>query len=528
MLVDLGIIVESVLSDVLSKFTDLPILQTDGFAESALFLEKLTPDFLLRHSFIPIEVNGDQIVLATSNPFNHEIFHGVSYTLGHTISLVVGGKTDIASQIRSLYQNQVNGTLGANGSDQSLETPENHLSKDEIERLRDMAADAPVVGLVNSILSDALLGKASDIHLEPSSKVYRIRFRTNGILNTYATRTALEYPAVASRIKILAGMDIAERRLPQDGRFRSIIRGKRVDIRASSVPTQHGESLVLRLLNVGDGVGSPEALGFDAMARGFIERMMARPHGIFLVTGPTGSGKTTTLYSALKLLNADTQKIITVEDPIEYEVEHVNQIQVNSDIGLTFAACLRSILRQDPDVLLIGEIRDSETAEIAVRAALTGHLVLATLHTNDALSAVSRLSDMGIEDYLISSTLNGILAQRLVRTLCNNCKMPTIVNDAMLHRILPRLPDLELSKVHNFHEANACKECLQSGYAGRTTICEYLEFGGENKVSEPNIMSAVGATKNRELIEMTMTACGLALAMEGTTSLEEVLRTTHV
>lgn len=524
MIVDLGILTETDLTYALADFTGLTQIGSEDLPGEPLFSEKISEEFLLRHSFIPIQKNDTDVVLATSNPFNQEIFDGVAYRLDATISLVVCGKTDITSSIRVLYQTDE----GDSHQSESLVSGDEHLSKDDIERLRDMAADAPVVSLVNGILTEACQIGASDIHLEPGQKTYRVRFRTNGVLNTHTSRAVVEYAAVSSRIKILAGMDIAERRLPQDGRFRSIVRGTKIDIRVSSVPTQHGESIVLRLLNVGDGVGSLEALGFDADTRVFIERMATRPHGIFLVTGPTGSGKTTTLYSALKLLDADTKKIITVEDPIEYEMDSVNQIQVNSAIGLTFASCLRSILRQDPDIVLIGEIRDSETAEIAVRAALTGHLVLATLHTNDAQSAISRLADMGIEDYLVATTLNGVLAQRLVRTLCEQCKRASSVEEDYLDSLSPSWRNSIIHQSSQIYLANSCEQCVQTGYDARTTISEFLEVDSNNR-SVVRRFGAIGdGTVQKSLVEHNIMDSGVAKVLSGLTSLEEILRVTHV
>ncbi len=395
---------------------------------------------------------------------------------------------------------------------------------DDVSHLRELAEEAPVIELVNNILAQAMDQRASDIHIEPEESVFNVRMRTDGILHTRMVLPASRYPAVASRVKLISGMDIAERRLPQDGRLSVRVSGQEVDVRASSVPAVHGESIVLRLLPKERGDLSLEGLGFSAPDLTLFRTWAAEPHGVILVTGPTGSGKSTTLYATLEELNQRDRKIITVEDPVEYEVDGVTQIQANSDIGYTFARALRAILRQDPDIIMIGEIRDLETAEIAVQSSLTGHLVLSTLHTNDAVSAFTRLVDMGVEPFLVATSVRAVQAQRLVRRLCPHCSRSASVLPAV-ERMVAGL--VENHGAANWKAATGCTYCQGTGYRGRLGIYELVDVTPE---LQELVIAGATAERMRALVSKqggrTLRDDGLLKARIGLTTVEEVIRVT--
>ncbi len=395
---------------------------------------------------------------------------------------------------------------------------------DDVSHLRELAEEAPVIELVNNILAQAMDQRASDIHIEPEESVFNVRLRTDGILHTRMVLPASRYPAVASRVKLISGMDIAERRLPQDGRLSVRVSGQEVDVRASAVPAVHGESIVLRLLPKERDDLSLERLGFSARDLALFRTWAAEPHGVVLVTGPTGSGKSTTLYATLEEMNQRDRKIITVEDPVEYEVEGVTQIQANSDIGYTFARALRAILRQDPDVIMIGEIRDLETAEIAVQSSLTGHLVLSTLHTNDAVSAFTRLVDMGVEPFLVATSVRAVQAQRLVRRLCPHCSRPAAVLPVFEQMAGPLAGE---GAEACWKEAVGCPRCQGTGYRGRLGIYELVDVTPE---LQELVIAGATAEKMRNLVNAqggrTLRDDGLLKARAGLTTVEEVVRVT--
>jgi general secretion pathway protein E len=388
-----------------------------------------------------------------------------------------------------------------------------------------MASEGPVIRLVNLIITKAIETRASDIHFEPFEDQFRVRYRIDGVLHDVESPPKRLQAAIASRVKIMAKLNIAERRLPQDGRIMLRVKGKEIDFRVSSVPTIYGESIVLRILDKSSIVLDIEKLGFPQDTLTGFNDLIQRPHGIILVTGPTGSGKTTTLYCALEKINAPDKKIITIEDPVEYQLKGINQIQVKPSIGLSFANALRSIVRQDPDVILIGEIRDAETAEIAIHSALTGHLVLSTLHTNDAPSAVTRLIDMGMEDFLLSSTLIGILAQRLVRVVCAHCQVPYRPDPAILKEMHFDGWEAEPSKIVG---VKGCEHCAQTGYWGRAGIFEFL------KVTE-EVQKLILGRKDANMIKeaarqggmRTLREDGWLKVRQGMTTVSEVLRVTQ-
>ena len=396
---------------------------------------------------------------------------------------------------------------------------------DDVSHLRELAEEAPVIELVNNILAQAMDQRASDIHIEPEELVFHVRMRTDGILHTRMTLPASRYPAVASRVKLISGMDIAERRLPQDGRLSARVSGQEIDVRASAVPAVHGESIVLRLLPKERQELSLERLGFSRRDLDLFRTWAREPHGIVLVTGPTGSGKSTTLYATLEEMNQRDRKMITVEDPVEYEVEGVTQIQANAEIGYTFARALRAILRQDPDVIMIGEIRDLETAEIAVQSALTGHLVLSTLHTNDAVSAFTRLIDMGVEPFLVATSVRAVQAQRLVRRLCPSCSRPAAEVLPAVARIVE--PLVAPGTVADWRTAVGCPHCQGTGYRGRLGIYELVDVTPE---LQELIIASATAEKMRAVANAqggrTLREDGLLKAMAGQTTVEEVVRVT--
>jgi general secretion pathway protein E len=394
---------------------------------------------------------------------------------------------------------------------------------DDVGHLRELAEEAPVIELVNNILAQAMDSRASEIHIEPEEQLFHVRMRIDGILHTRMTLPASRYPAVASRVKLISGMDIAERRLPQDGRLSARVSGQDVDIRASAVPAVHGESLVLRLLPKERQELSLEKLGFAPRDLSMFRHWAREPHGIVLVTGPTGSGKSTTLYGALEEMNGRDRKIITVEDPVEYQVPGVTQIQAVADIGYTFARALRAILRQDPDVIMIGEIRDLETAEIAVQSALTGHLVLSTLHTNDAVSAFTRLVDMGVEPFLVATSVRAVQAQRLVRRLCPQCNAPAEVLPAVARLV----EGLAADDPPRWRQAVGCAHCQGTGYRGRLGIYELVDVTPE---LQELILGRATAERMRALATAqggrTLREDGLLKARAGLTTVEEVVRVT--
>lgn len=397
----------------------------------------------------------------------------------------------------------------------------------DIEQLRQLAEEAPVIAFVNNLLSQAYSQRASDVHIEPGEHILEARFRIDGILYTRFSLPRERFPAISSRIKLISGMDIAERRLPQDGRLSLRLSGDAVDLRVSTVPGVHGESVVLRLLPKESRGFSLETLGLESDTYGLFRQWISEPHGIILVTGPTGSGKSTTLYSALESINDRSKKIITVEDPVEYHLEGITQIQTHSEIGYTFARALRSILRQDPDVILIGEIRDKETAEIAVQASLTGHLVISTLHTNDALSAFTRLIDMGIEPFLVATPIRAVIAQRLVRQLCPECSQPAEPVQAIRESARILIPEEWKQREPNWRDPLGCPVCQGTGYKGRIGIYEALAVTPE---MQDMILSRKAAGDMRCLAKTqgarTLREDGLLKAWKGITSLAEVLRVT--
>jgi general secretion pathway protein E len=520
-LVQLGMVSERDLADALGVQLGLEVIGPDRYPDAAPIAEALTPEFLRGARAVPVAVaddpSGEQVLVAMADPLDEFTRHALVVALGRPVIPLVGTPSDIDIAIQRLYgegSGRMAQPVDAYGGDDAAQAQ-------DIQQLRDLASEAPVIRLVNLIISRALEVRASDIHIEPFEHRLAVRYRVDGTLRDSEAPPVRSTAAVISRIKVLARLNIAERRLPQDGRIRLRIEGREIDMRISTVPAMHGESVVMRILDRASVPLDFETLGFTGKSRRALESMLARPHGIILVTGPTGSGKTTTLYAVLNALNSPERKILTVEDPVEYQLDGVNQIQVRPAIGLSFANALRSILRQDPDVIMVGEMRDLETAKIAVQAALTGHQVLSTLHTNDAASSVTRLLDMGVEDYLVTSTLTGVVAQRLVRILCPACREP--------YQALPELAaELGLSRLTGgapatLYRARGCARCEHSGFFGRTSILEVMPM---DDALGREVLAHADATRLRQVARAAGTASmredGLRKALAGVTTLEEV------
>ncbi len=518
LLMRFGFVREADLLGELALHLDVPLLKRDEWPTEPIAAEQLNVDFLANARVVPVAIDEQRIRLAMAEPQDEFTRKGIAMRLGRRVEPVLAGATEIESLIERLYaverEEPDSAESGWAGDDD-----------ENIEHLRDMASEAPVIRAVNQIINNAVEQGASDIHIEPFEDELIVRYRIDGMLHEQDAPPRRMTAAIISRIKIMGRLNIAERRLPQDGRIQLRAHGKEIDLRVSTVPTLYGESVVMRILD-------RESIHFDLETMGFSDEVLARfretlalPHGILLVTGPTGSGKTTTLYAALNELNAPHRKIITVEDPVEYQLSGINQIQVSVKAGLNFASALRAIVRQDPDVIMLGEMRDLETARTAIQSALTGHTVLSTLHTNDAPSAVTRLIDMGVEDYLISSTVNGVLAQRLVRKLCPHCRESYQPPAGLVAEL--RLRELAGGEALLWR-ADGCGECNHTGYRGRTVIHEFLRI---DDAIRDRIMAQADAGQLAQLARArgmrTMAEDGLSKALRGVTSLEEVMRVTR-
>ena len=518
-LVNLGLVSEVDAARALAEHLQLDFIAQGAFPDLLPEVDGLLPDFLKAHRVVPLQVDGRQLHVAMANPQDAFVVKALGLTTGLAVRPAVGVPTEVeAALIRLLDESPAS-------DEQDEADPFEGDAGDFVEHLRDLASEAPVIRLVNTIIGRVIELRASDIHLEPFDDGLHVRYRVDGVLHPGEVVPAAQGAAVSSRVKLLAHLDIAERRLPQDGRIKTRVKGRELDLRVSTVPTVHGESVVMRVLDRASVRLSLEDMGFEKDTLARFNQLIHRPHGILLVTGPTGSGKTTTLYAALAKLDSVSQKIITVEDPVEYQLEGINQIQVHSQINLTFANALRSILRQDPDIIMIGEMRDGETAQIAVQSSLTGHLVLSTLHTNTAASAVVRMQDMGVERYLITSTVNGVLAQRLVRRLCPHCKTPVQPDPALLQSSgLGRF----LSGGAPVYEARGCDHCRGTGYQGRTAIHELLVV---DEAMRSAILQGLDASALQSIAVKagmyTLYDDGLRKVAAGVTSLDEVLRATQ-
>jgi general secretion pathway protein E len=518
-LVKLGLVSEHDVAESLSTQLGLPLVKQQCFPDELPVDEQISHKFLRENLALILEEEDDYLTVVMADPQDRYVLEALALFTGKRIIPRIGITSEIDQAIEQRYRIQ-GATQGAEDEIDSVQF------LDDVEQLKELASEAPVIKLVNQLIQQAVAAGASDIHIEPFEGLLKVRYRVDGLLREVDAPPPRSTAAVISRIKIMANLNIAERRLAQDGRFKVRIRGKEIDLRVSTVPTMYGESVVLRLLHRDDVALDFSALGFSPELEGNILDILTLPHGILLVTGPTGSGKSTTLYAALMHLNTPERKILTVEDPVEYNIEGVNQMQVKPQIGLTFANALRSIVRQDPDVIMIGEMRDEETAAIAVQSALTGHLVLSTLHTNDAAGSITRLLDMGVEDYLLTSTVNAVLAQRLVRSPCHICREPyTPMDEVVLRWGLRRFAG---DSPITLYQAAGCEHCGHTGYSGRIAILELLVMTDSIKQlilkhsDAGEIARAAAAGGMRFMLDD-----GLCKAVAGETTLEEVRRVTQ-
>lgn len=509
----LGLASEEVLACAIAKASGLPLLERAAMPSKPVEGPPLSAAFLHDVRAVPIarvgEARAQRVLIAVSNPFESFAAEALAFAYGCPTELAVARASDIEATIERLY---------AADSDVPVDDV---IDDDDLERLKDVVSDAPVIRAVNRLIAQAVDAQASDIHIEPAEDVLAVRLRIDGQLRHLPPLPAVMRSSFVSRIKVMASLDIAERRKPQDGRMRVAVRGHEIDLRVATAPSIHGESVVMRILDRSSLALDFATLGFGAEIVDSFRRAVSHPHGIVLVTGPTGSGKTTTLYAALAELNAPERKLLTVEDPIEYRLPGVIQSQVNPAIDYTFSAALRSFLRQDPDVIMVGEIRDAETAQIAVQAALTGHLILSTLHTNTAAGAVSRLVDMGVEPFLLSSVLRGVLAQRLVRRLCASCKLPYDARAALAGIA----GDARIPAEAGYCRPVGCEECGHTGYSGRVAVLEFLVIDdtvGRLILSGSDTRSITDAARAAGM--SSLFDDGIAKAARGLTTIEEVLR----
>jgi type IV pilus assembly protein PilB len=525
-LIKTGAIEESKLTDFLSKQYGVPAINLKDFDIDAEIIKLVPKEVAEKHLVIPVNRAGPSLIVAMCDPSNIYAVDDLKFLTGYNVEPVVASEISIREAIERYYAEKgpdMNALVEEMADDIEVAKEEEEGNVEEMARAAD---DAPVVKLVNLILQDSIKKRASDIHVEPYEKDFRVRFRIDGSLYEVMRPPMKLRNAITSRLKIMANLDISERRLPQDGRIKiKLGGGKEMDFRVSVCPTLFGEKVVLRLLDKSNLQLDMTKLGFDAQPLAWFKEAIERPYGMVLVTGPTGSGKTTTLYSALSSLNQIDTNIATAEDPVEFNFAGINQVQMHEDIGLNFAAALRSFLRQDPDIIMIGEIRDFETGEIGVKAALTGHLVLSTLHTNDAPGTVSRLLNMGIEPFLVTASLNLILAQRLARRLCPACKKPAenVDEQALLNAGVPA----EKLGTFTLYEKVGCRECNDRGYRGRVAIYEVMPFW--DGLKELVINGASAAELKQEAIRLGMSSLrmsALAKMMDGVTTLDEVVANT--
>jgi general secretion pathway protein E len=513
---------EADLAAALSKYLMVPLASAADVPMEPVLADLVEADFIRRNKIMPLAAGDGALTLGVTDPFNHEPVSALAYLTNLTVQLRIFVPADFDKAFDALYAARTND--GANTPYSGTEA-----SELDVQRLRDMASEAPVIRLVNQIITAAVEARASDIHVEPGTDHVLVRYRIDGLLRTAQTLAPTLRAAMSSRIKIMSKLDIAERRMPQDGRIKIAVRGVDVDFRVSTIPTMFGESVVMRILDRTRVELDFHKLGFHSEHIAAFNALISEPNGIILVTGPTGSGKTTTLYTALKSLNSPDRKVFTVEDPIEYQLAGINQVQVQSAIGLDFPHALRSILRQDPDIIMIGEIRDLETARIAIQSSLTGHLVLSTLHTNSAAAAITRLIDMGVENYLLASTVKGILAQRLVRTLCRHCAQPHDGAEHWRSEFVRTIRGIETLGPPNIRQAGGCAECGGVGFAGRSTIAEVLLVDADlhrlilAKASDAEIERLARSRGMASMYEM-----GAAKVWRGETTIEEVLRATRM
>ncbi len=523
-LIELGLLSETHLVEALAAAQGLSIVTRADLPPQPLHEPLLAADYLKRVRMLPLREADGCVELATPDAFNADAAAAIAHQLGLPVRAVLMQPADFTAAFDQVY----GASLGTAHSD----VPGDHMTSGfssgrDIQRLKDSASEAPIVRLVSRIITEAVRARASDIHIEAMRSRARIRFRVDGVLIEHEHLSLELHPPVISRVKILADLDIAERRLPQDGRITTAVDGRTIDVRAATTPVATGENVVLRILDRPDAELDLGKLGFDVRTQSFFDHVLANPNGLLLVTGPTGSGKSTTLYGALNGLNTVDRKIFSIENPVEIQCDGINQIPVRPELGLDFASALRTILRQDPDIVMIGEMRDQETARISVRAALTGHMVLSTLHTNSAAAAVTRLFDLELEPFLLAATLNGVVSQRLVRTLCEKCASPAPDMDdattALAHHLAITVD------VHNLHQPVGCDACSNTGFRGRTTIAETL-------IVTDDIKELITAGASEVEIERAAVAAGMTSllhdgaqkVLHGVTVASEIMRAVRI
>lgn len=525
-LVNLGFASEEEVFRVLSCQLNINYIKLKNRDIEQLIIEKVPAKFASHYKIIPVEFKDNTLLVAMTDPLDIRTLDDIKLLLGLEVKAALASELEIQEAIRKYYG------VGADTLERiiakKLPSERPDAQKGEAEDLESLAEDASIIKFVNQILSEAIKDRATDIHVEPFQEELRVRFRIDGLLYNINIPETIKYfhPAIVSRIKVMAQMNIAERRIPQDGRIKIKVNEQEIDLRISTLPTAFGEAVHIRILGSGQFL-ELEKIGLLEHNLKIIENVITKPHGVIFVTGPTGSGKSTTLYAALSRINSAAIKIITIEDPIEYQLRGVNQIQVMPKIGFDFAVALRHMLRHDPDVMMVGEVRDYETAEIAIRAALTGHLVLSTLHTNDAAGAVTRLLDMGVEQFLVSSSLECLIAQRLVRVLCPKCK--AAVSAQKKEEILKQVKNIELNlNQANIYEGKGCEECRFTGFRGRTGIHEILVV---NETTREMILTRASSQqlKAKAIAQgmLTLRQDGLLKVLQGITTFDEVLRVTQ-
>jgi len=517
-MVKLGLVSERDVAEGLAEQLRIPFIHRSDMPARRTHTSEISLNFLRYSTCIVLDEDDEKLTLVMADPADHYVIEAVGLASGKRVAPCLGTPSDIEAALEEIYDDEPDSAAAAIGSLQF---------RDDVEQLAELAGEAPVIRLVNQLITEAAEYRASDIHLEPFEGQLKVRFRIDGLLREIDSRQTESASAVISRVKIMANLDIAERRLAQDGRFKFDVRGNTYDFRVSTVPTLHGESVVMRLLKRDPVALDFDALGFTPEQTAMMCDALAAPHGIVLVTGPTGSGKSTTLYAGLKYLNSPERMIITVEDPVEYNIAGINQIAVKPQIGLTFASVLKSIVRQDPDVIMIGEMRDSETAQIAVQSALTGHLVLSTLHTNDAPGSVIRMLDMGVQDYLLTTAVNLVQAQRLVRRLCAHCREAFEPDDDLIGHWGLLDSTAQAASGRMLYRARGCEACGNTGFAGRTVIVEMFAVSDAIRklvLDRDDAGTIRRAALAEGMIPMRDDGCRKALA--GLTTIEEVLRVT--
>ena len=521
LLLDLGFISEEDLLPLLSAYLGVETIHRRDFPTAPLPLGSLNLKFLKHAKVLPLAQTNGTLTVAMSDPADYYTIQGLELATGLQVEPRLARERDVLEALETIYGGE-NAAGGASAETTDTELEVFSDDEEDVNHLRDLASEAPVIRFVNLLISRAVEQRASDIHIEPFENELKVRYRIDGVLHDVEAPARRLQAAIVSRVKIMSKLNIAERRLPQDGRIKLRLMGREIDLRVSTLPTLYGESVVLRILDRSSIVVNLGALGFPEDTLAQFDRLIMKPYGMILVTGPTGSGKTTTLYGALDKINSPDKKLITIEDPVEYQLFGVNQIHVKPQIGLTFANGLRSIVRQDPDVIMVGEIRDAETAEIAIQAALTGHLVFSTLHTNDAAGAVSRLLEMGVEDYLLASSLLGVLAQRLVRKVCEKCRRSAEITPTVQRELGGDGTPAQV------YEGTGCEDCAQTGYRGRSGIFELLLV---NDVIRPLILKRSSADMIKDAAVQqgmrTLREDGWHKVRTGVTTVAEVVRVTQ-